>query len=924
MKKDRRHIKILTGLIYLLVVFWGCTEEDNSSGTNQDLRIQLGVRVREVDEKIIETRGSSYGSPNQPVVWKYDNGKTVEGYAVTMNYISPKSRIQEQQDLMRNNQEPMTRARQITTSDFYDNYGLITFEHPSTTSFNESLTVKTKNEKVLKERGWMTQEYWPGASTRLTVFAYAPHSTTSYSGISLCNLDTLHGTPNMWYTVPGDVRNQNDLLVCAGANEKNIPGNYKLLRDINFDHVLTSVQIAVGDHMAPCKITRIQILGVYYQGNYRFGSSSWNHDANKTNYDANMGSVGESIEVFSTDQNRILNTGKWTFMLMPQVVPQGAKMVITINDGADHTIEADLSGHTWEMGRAVVYYISTAGSGDQYILNITSPTVLGTGGGRSYFYVTSYHKTYYGSQVPVKWEYTFKLDNDNTEYKAPVDYVTNLNQTSGNGGTSDFQLWMDIAEQTPFDTCAVDNKHTKKLRQATYISSTKDLSKPHGSANCYVINAPGKYSLPLVYGNTLTGSGGANSSALNLPNICDSHGELITAPQIYSKYVPYDAAIIWQDAPGLIKPQSLKLTGNSGGRYTTMEFEVPQNRICQGNAVLAVRDEVGMILWSWHIWVTDEKVLPDTASTFSIRDRKQNVRFFTQKPLGWCDKVKRYSATRKVEVRFRQILDDGTVSATASAIILQDEEDLELGARAPYYQWGRKDPMPPAKNTSYGDNNGNQRVPWYDCNTANNSNYSYYNWSILGAFKYAVQNPHVFYSGGYNYWGINDKQTYNNLWDAARHTDISYDMPVKTPYDPSPPGFVVPPSGAFTGFTRYGTGDTDGNNMFKNPTKSWSADENDDRPLVGWCMSQSGKQEGYYHYFPALGIRTSSNGNVYYYNGYGYYWTANSPPNDNAFAYSYFLHFTSGGIYPSHYPGGNGDGFTIWPCTQSSPIAGLK
>ena len=72
--------------------------------------------------------------------------------------------------------------------------------------------------------------------------------------------------------------------------------------------------------------------------------------------------------------------------------------------------------------------------------------------------------------------------------------------------------------------------------------------------------------------------------------------------------------------------------------------------------------------------------------------------------------------------------------------------------------------------------------------------------------KNGMQNPGTFYvpvqSWMYNY-------TYFNLWDAD-NTDVSSnrsnnDGPtIKTVYDPSPAGFKVPATNAFTGFTTTG------------------------------------------------------------------------------------------------------------------------
>ena len=45
--------------------------------------------------------------------------------------------------------------------------------------------------------------------------------------------------------------------------------------------------------------------------------------------------------------------------------------------------------------------------------------------------------------------------------------------------------------------------------------------------------------------------------------------------------------------------------GRNSPRTVNTRFDVDHSTIRQGNAVVAVLDASGMIMWSWHIWVTD-------------------------------------------------------------------------------------------------------------------------------------------------------------------------------------------------------------------------------------------------------------------------------------------------------------------------------
>ena len=67
-----------------------------------------------------------------------------------------------------------------------------------------------------------------------------------------------------------------------------------------------------------------------------------------------------------------------------------------------------------------------------------------------------------------------------------------------------------------------------------------------------------------------------------------------SGPYIYDSYTPYDAVIVWQDAPNLVTPSSVKLSDDN----KNIEFEVNKDNICQGNCLLAVRDSYLNIMWS--------------------------------------------------------------------------------------------------------------------------------------------------------------------------------------------------------------------------------------------------------------------------------------------------------------------------------------
>lgn len=126
------------------------------------------------------------------------------------------------------------------------------------------------------------------------------------------------------------------------------------------------------------------------------------------------------------------------------------------------------------------------------------------------------------------------------------------------------------------------------------------------TANCYVIHNPGTYRFPTVYGNAKK-NGQPNPKAYTstksgsniLSPFVKSDGQAITKPEIDNIA---DACLIWQDTENLIS----NISFDNATQYVS--FKVDKSTIHNGNAIIAVRDNGGTILWSWHIWVTERSL----------------------------------------------------------------------------------------------------------------------------------------------------------------------------------------------------------------------------------------------------------------------------------------------------------------------------
>ncbi|MCC8062704.1 MAG: hypothetical protein LIO68_05625, partial [Rikenellaceae bacterium] len=479
--------------------------------------------------------------------------------------------------------------------------------------------------------------------------------------------------------------------------------------------------------------------------------------------------------------------------------------------------------------------------------NVTAPKTTYTyAGGKWDYTVESYAGEGNGQDIPVEWTVEFKEPGADWSPAAPG--WLNGMQTGGPGGpatayaaeVSAFPGITNNAEDLDLQGRASSARGTEA---APYDLSTRGGAEAMNTANCYIIGYPGHYKLPLVYGNAVKG-GGDNQSAYQPSAAAASSDYLrgflrhdntaISRPYIYRQFTPADATLVWQDSPGLVTSVSLTDDGES------LSFAVPEQTIAQGNAVVAVRDGNGTILWSWHIWVTPlvDMDHPATEATTNLTGYTYD---FMPYNLGWCTaRTTTYgTAPRSVEVRFTQT---GS-SHTASFTLTQNNGTVTTGNNSPYWQWGRKDPMPPAAGTNataektiYGD-------------------YSYVVNNGQGTLGEAVSKPYAYFTG------INwtSSGNYYNLWSADNTVSSMNDNAVvKTVYDPSPAGFKMPPSNAWRGFTSTGN-----NSAEKNVSGGFNK---------GWNFFLGGWQTGNTSFYPATGYRDNG-----YMNGvgtYGYYWSA--------------------------------------------------
>ena len=761
-----------------------------------------------------------------------------------------------------------TRGTCVDNTTFHSSIGVYAFAYAGTWD-DSRVADYMSNVEVTQASGWTTSYFWPGDRFTMRFFAYAPYGCGGLTPPAA----GAQGTPQLRYRVAEQVADQQDLLA-AWTGE--VSGAGTATQPLAFRHALTAVRFATGNQILAGRISKITLRGVYASGRYtpnENGTGTWDNLGDVSDF-----SVAVSVPVGGTPDQPVTAPAE-TFLMIPQTLPQGAAVEIEYTDNISQqtrTLTAQIGGEVWPEGKSVTFRISTSNIIMTPTLTVTPPANYTYAGGDGTYQVTSYVTLTLPGGVQVKqpaaWTAEFYAYDDATgsfesdPLPQRPSWITAFTE-SGAGGVTAQSYQASVAMQVGI----TQNKHNDILQQAAPVSGTYDLSTQGGTtamntANCYVINAPGEYSLPLVYGNAIK-NGATNSNAYTssatgtnvLQHFINHTGNAITDPYIYNNAgcVPDNAVLVWQDEKDLVT--NVALTADK----QHLTFEVPQATIQQGNAIVAVRDAANQIMWSWHIWVTDfVPGLPATVETSYNPNNTQRDKVVTNYQgvfytimgvnLGWCDGEIRTYNSRALKIRFIQ----RQTGFSQDITLTQNPYYISLGGyNAPYYQWGRKDPMLPSSGS------GNVNKTWYNADGISSTILKTVNWSNdISTIINGIQNPDMFCINTH----MDDM--YNNLWSADNTVTTTNDnLVIKTVYDPSPVGYCLPASNAFTGFTYNGSNISGSyyGSQYNSPYSSGT----DFITNGGWTfycnkMKSSGKFDaaGGIIFYPALGSRNYSLG----------------------------------------------------------------
>lgn len=313
-------------------------------------------------------------------------------------------------------------------------------------------------------------------------------------------------------------------------------------------------------------------------------------------------------------------------------------------------------------------------------------------------------------------------------------YIYNIKLDFGTTGTISAILQKE-GDERYYDLSALHEFEVDETERDKNSVSTYKLS------NCYILD-PNEYKdgngqdvydgycfLARVVGN---GEAGIISS-----------GVQTLYPEI-EEISPVTAHLLWESQLGLISDVELK--------FGYVRFKLPDSS-ARGNAVIAVYDEKGKVLWSWHIWITDRP----TEQSFSVGEHT-------------------------IVMLDRNL---GATKATCS------NANDALATYGLYYQWGRKDPSMGPPTYNYSPINLNT-APYYDFSSDEKTAAEVTQFA-QPTLRNSVENPM------YLILPTGQPLSYIFNWTYLRYDflwgyDTATGMTTKTIYDPCPYGYRVPSS----------------------------------------------------------------------------------------------------------------------------------
>lgn len=232
---------------------------------------------------------------------------------------------------------------------------------------------------------------WPIGSI-VSFHAYAPHSSESNKMLSskpdLTNVQT-----NIHYEAkvsPADIEKQPDLIVATNAAQRSKTAANTPVA-LQFSHALTAVSFAMSSDLADvigdgAQLTSVSLQNIPNEGDCQLIAQDDKHSSSsaiwKLAYDNDKNKKGTytfdlSTKNITVGSDLALTDDNQTLMMIPQTLPDGAKLVFTFklnNQPQPQVLTVNLNGEVWEAGKSVIYKLSAKAINTLDATDVTYPS----------------------------------------------------------------------------------------------------------------------------------------------------------------------------------------------------------------------------------------------------------------------------------------------------------------------------------------------------------------------------------------------------------------------------------------------------------------------------------------------------------------------------------------------------------------------
>lgn len=419
----------------------------------------------------------------------------------------------------------------------------------------------------------------------------------------------------------------------------------------------------------------------------------------------------------------------------------------------------------------------------------------------------------------------------------------------------------------------------------TLKSDKMDDRMSAAPANCFVM-PPNSYILFDPYTRTETGGGWKYTDYVDASDPDKSIDRV---------------AVLWQTGDGT----NFAIGNNKDGKLVYYDKEAKRVHVhsgnINGNAVIAGYNSVGIIVWSWHIWVNGNlpalvsKAIPYTTYEWD------NTGVYTDRP---------------------RIKGKSVMVCNLGALAEEPGSDIQK-TYGLWYQWGRKDPFPQARMAVAPDlfvyetenivlvyDNAGKQILIHSSAQSGDLFQSPYVDEIPKEqpLEYIIKNPTHFIVAPQNvnngdwYWGHEDR-----LWGGKSVTEATKQIGVggyyiydtgateKSLFDPCPAGWMLPPVDIWLGFTRgllfmnfLESNYAEYINCIERSSAENIANRGYHMYMDGAKWDEGGTTELHASYFPSQGVRLGTSGNCQRAGTCGNYHT--SSPGNNGWVGVLHLH----------------------------------